>query len=180
MSLPRIKVSINKRERRSEHAKELPNLQRPSREVSKNKSVWIKIREVQFSELQIYTSRCLLDVSTCKFECPKLNIPKTIHFHLVPTSVPYSVFPISINTYPIANTSNLTLPSQIFLTSSQILSNFPHYFSNLFNYVLLIQSISELRPVLLTGLTTVSYSASSLPAIIIFQQIPLRSGHSPG
>lgn len=122
------------------------------RSQQKLKSVYNSIREVQFSELQICTSRCLLDVSTCNFECPKLNIPKTIHSHRVPTSVPYSAFPISINTYPIAHASNLTLPSQLFLKCSQILSNFPHYFSNLFSYVLLIQSISELRPVFLTGL----------------------------
>lgn len=57
--------------------------------------------------------------------------------------------------YPAAQARNLTLPSRLFLTPSQILSNFPHHFSNLFSYLLLIQSLSELRPV--SSLTSVPF-----------------------
>lgn len=82
--------------------------------------------------------------------------------------------------YPIAQAKNLTLFSLLLLTSSQILSSLPLHFSNLSSY-LLVQSLSELRPVLPLTWQTILSPVQPLykAAIIILQVMPLRSGQSP-
>lgn len=87
---------------------------------------------------QIYTSSCLLDVSV--FQHTQNNSFSSCSQSCSFPSVSY--FNEQQHIHSIAQARKLTLPSPLILTPRQILSNSPHYSSDLFSYLLLIYPVT--------------------------------------